>query len=302
VVVLKPVLAGLRQNVALAPLTTYNIGGPADFYCAVNSKIELAKAISNARNSNRPFFILGTGANVLISDQGFRGLVIHNQAANYRFNGDRLVAESGATISDLIEASTAYGLSGLEHFVGIPSSVGGAIWQNLHFLNPERTGTIFIAEIIESAQVVEESGKVRTVDQGFFKFGYDDSILHHRPIIVLEVTFKLHPRTTSKIRAQAQANLAWRRAHQPQLDEFASCGSVFKKIEGIGAGRLIDQCGLKGLRLGNIQVSDKNANYLVNLGGGKAADVRKLIAHVQAIVLKKTGYRLEPEIGFVGEF
>lgn len=295
-------LPDLQHNMTLAPLTTYRIGGPADTFVTVTSTEELVTAVTAARELDIPWFLLGTGANILIGDLGFRGLVIHNRARNVSLSGTQLTAGSGATIAELIAFTAAEGLSGLEHFAGIPSSVGGAIWQNLHFLAPDRVETLFIEHIVKSAEIIDRAGQRRTVDREFFQFGYDDSILHHEEIVVLDVTFELSEKPEAAIRAQAEANLAWRIARQPQIDEFPSCGSVFKKIEGVGAGRLIDQAGLKGHQIGGIQISPKHANFLVNLGGGTASDVLDLAHLAQEKVRQETGYELEMEIGLVGEF
>ena len=295
-------LPNIQHNVPLGPLTTYQIGGPADAFVTVSSKDELVAAIEAARTHDIPWFLLGTGANILIGDRGIRGLVIHNQAGHVSIDGTQLTAESGATIADLITLTAELGLSGLEHFAGIPSSVGGAIWQNLHFLAPDRIETLFIEHIVESAEILDIDGNRRIVDRDFFEFGYDDSILHHQEIIVLDVTFSLHEKPTNEIVAQAEANLAWRTQRQPQIAEFPSCGSVFKKIEGVGAGRLIDQVGLKGYQVGGIQISPQHANFLVNLGGGTARDVLDTAHHAQEKVREETGYELEMEIGLVGEF
>lgn len=295
-------LPNLQHDVILAPLTTYRIGGPADLFVTVRSKQELAEAVRAAREADIPFFLLGTGANILVGDKGFRGLVIHNRADHARIDGQRVTAESGATIADLIELTGDAGLSGFEHFAGIPSSVGGAIWQNLHFLAPDRLSTLFIERIVETAQILGARGEVRTVDRDFFEFGYDDSRLHHEEIVVLEVTFALEPAAPAAIRAQAAANLQWRIERQPQIDEFPSCGSVFKKIEGVGAGRLIDAAGLKGHRIGGVQISPRHANFLVNTGGGTASDVLALVRYAQEAVRRDSGYDLEMEIGLVGEF
>jgi UDP-N-acetylmuramate dehydrogenase len=294
-------LKNLQHNVPLGSLTTYKIGGPAEFFVEVTTQAELATTILAARSDGIPYFILGTGANILIGDRGIPGLTIHNRAYASHINGNSLVAESGATIADLITLSTAADLSGLEDFAGIPSSVGGAVRQNLHFLSPDRSKTVFIADTISSARILDTAGKIREVDRDFFEFGYDDSILHHQEIIVLEVIFSLTPSNTEKIQAQIVANLAWRLNRQPQLDEFPSCGSVFKKIEGAGAGRLIERAGLKGRRVGDIQVSPKHANYLINLGNGTAQEVRELIEIIQTEVEADSGHRLEPEIGFIGQ-
>jgi UDP-N-acetylmuramate dehydrogenase len=295
-------LPNLQRDVLLAPLTTYRIGGPADWFVAVQTADELAQAVTVARQIDMPFFLLGTGANILVGDLGYRGLVIHNRARHIEVQGSRVVAESGTVIADLIELTARAGLSGLEHFAGIPSSVGGAVWQNLHFLAPDRVRTLFIEEVIESAEILDEDDRRRTVDRDFFEFGYDDSILHHRPIVVLSVVFQLMPRAIDLIRHQAQENLAWRAARQPPVDQFPSCGSVFKKIEGVGAGRLIDQAGLKGHQLGGAQISPKHANFIVNRGGATAQDVLALAGLAQAEVRRQTGYDLQMEIRLVGEF
>jgi UDP-N-acetylmuramate dehydrogenase len=260
-----------------------------------------------ARQLGLPWFLLGLGANILVGDRGFRGLVIRNLARDVRVlpHTATVVAGSGAVVwPDLIETTIRHGLSGLEHYAGIPSTVGGALWQNLHFLSPapERERTMFIAEVTAGAEILTEGGERRTVGVDYFQFGYDTSILHHRRDIVLSGTFRLAPDDPELLRRVVAENLAWRSERHPPLDTEPSAGSIFKKIEGIGAGRLIDECGLKGHRIGGALVTRRHANILVNAGGATAADVRTLIAHIQEVVEKRTGYRLEPEISFVGEF
>jgi UDP-N-acetylmuramate dehydrogenase len=295
-------LPNLRHDVPLGPLTTYRIGGPADVFVEVRSREELVSAVIAAREQGIPWFLLGTGANILIGDKGFRGLVIHNQASATAIDGTRLTAESGATIASLIDCCVGAGLSGLEHFAGIPSSVGGAIWQNLHFLAPDRMRTMFIEEVVDSAEILDAGNQRRVVDRDFFEFGYDDSRLHHEEIVVLEVTFSLARKPPAEIRHQARENLRWRAERQPPVEEYPSCGSVFQKIEGVGAGRLIDQVGLKGHRVGGAQISPRHANFLVNVGGATARDVLDLAALARDEVRRQTGYELEMEIGLVGEF
>lgn len=292
----------IQKNIVLAPYTTYQIGGVADYFVIVNNKQELADAIVYARANNLSYFVLGTGANILFGDKGFRGLVIKNEANDFHISNDVLVAESGATIASLIHHSFEKGLSGLEHFAGIPSTVGGALWQNLHFLSPDRKKTVFIESILESAEIMDESDSVFAVNKDFFEFGYDKSILHTRNIVVLEATFKLEYKDKKIIKKQIEENLKWRNDKQPPVELFPSCGSVFKKIEEVGAGRLIDQVGLKGFKAGGAQVSEKHANFIVNTGGATAKDVISIIQVIKETVLKETGYALETEISFVGEF
>jgi len=305
-------LPNLLRNVVLAPYTTYQIGGPADLFLEVNTINELVEAVKYAREQKLPYFLLGTGANILISDKGFRGLVILNRATKFEFLNPRsdlkspqrsvlLRAESGAVVADIIEACKEKNLSGFEHFSGIPSSIGGALWQNLHFLNPERTDTFFIESILVEATILDEENNIKKVEKDFFEFGYDDSILHHQEIIVLDATFQLSEKPKEKIQKQIDANLLWRTQKQPQLWEYPSCGSVFKKIEGAGAGRLIEQAGLKGSQIGGAKISEKHANYIMNTGNAKAADVLNLIDLVKKEVKEKLGYQMETEISLIGE-
>lgn len=297
--------ARLRTDVVLAPYTTFKIGGPADVLYDATSADDLANAVCAARALHVPFFVLGLGANVLIGDRGFRGLVIRNTATRLQFpTPSEIRAESGAVMSDLIRAAVARDLAGLEHYVGIPSTVGGAVWQNLHFLSPapERSRTMFIEEVVESVDLLTATGERQRVDRTAMAFGYDTSRLHGSGEVALEVIFRLSPGNQATLQRILQENLAWRGARHPWLEHHPSVGSVFKKIEGVGAGRLIDQCGLKGHRLGAAQISHMHANIIVNLGGATAAEVRALIALVQQTVADKLGHRLETEIGFVGEF
>ncbi|MBI4222262.1 MAG: FAD-binding protein, partial [Planctomycetes bacterium] len=244
-------IPNLERNKILAPFTTYKIGGSADLFVEVHTIDELVNASSEARRNRIPFFLLGCGANILFTDKGFRGLVIRNLANKVMIlDNNKIWAESGAIVEDLIEQSKDLGLSGFEHFVDIPSTVGGAMWQNLHFLSSDRKRMLFIEEIVQTSRIFTEEGQFRTVGVDYFQFSYDRSILQRRKDIVLDVTFQLAPKSKEDIQKVMDENLAWRRAKQPLLEEYPSCGSVFKKIEGIGAGRLIDKAGLKGKRIG----------------------------------------------------
>jgi UDP-N-acetylmuramate dehydrogenase len=297
----------VRTGELLAPYTTFRIGGPADLFYEARTSEELAAAVRAARACGVSFFLLGLGANILVGDRGFRGLVIRNLARRLDFSPEQrtLRAESGAVVyPDLIDAAIAHGLSGLEHYAGIPSTVGGALWQNLHFLSPapERERTMFIAEATRGAEILTPEGERRTVDVSYFEFGYDTSVLHHRPDIVLAATFQLTPAEPERMRRIVAENLEWRHARHPPLDSEPSAGSIFKKIEGIGAGRLIDECGLKGTRIGGAEITRRHANIFINRGGATAADVQALILRCQEEVEARLGYRLEVEISRVGEF
>lgn len=296
----------IEQDVALAPYTTFKIGGAADLLFRAKTADDLATAVTAARTLGIPYFVLGLGANILVADAGVRGLVIRSEVDEVTMVDDvRVRAGAGVeTFMRLISETVSRGLGGLHHYVGIPSTVGGAVWQNLHFLSPppERERTCFIEEVVESADILSEEGERRTVDNAYFRFGYDYSILHERDDIVLSVTFKLDPQPEDELRYVMRENLKWRDDRHPDLWLYPSAGSIFKKIEDVGAGRLVDGVGLKGHILGNAQFFHKHANIIVNLGGATAADVRGLIALAQDTVRRETGYELTTEIGMIGEF
>jgi len=298
----------LGRSVPLAPFSTFRIGGPADLLYRARTPDELVSAVTAARELGVEHFVLGRGANVLFGDRGFRGLVIRSEVGGIDFLGDgRVRTGSGVeTYPDLINATVARELSGLHHFVGIPSTVGGALWQNLHFLSPapERERTVFIEEVLESAEILSQEGERRTVDVDYFEFGYDQSVLHHRDDIVLSATFRLEPTPEGELRRVMRENLRWRDDRHPDLWLYPSVGSIFQKIEGVGAGRLIDDCGLKGHvhESGRAGIFHRHANIVVNLGGARASDVVELVELARETVDRELGYELETEIDFIGEF
>lgn len=296
----------IRRDEPLAPYTTFRIGGPADAFFEAASADELAGALRAARELDIPHFVLGLGANILVGDKGYRGLVIRNAArGRTMLDNGILEVESGAIVwPDLIRFAVDSGFSGLEHYAGIPSTVGGALWQNLHFLSPApaRERTMYIDEVFLDARLLHPDGSESTKGHDYFGFGYDESILHHSGDVVLSARFRLEPGSPETMNRIIEENLAWRAERHPPLDTEPSAGSIFKKIEGIGAGRLIDQCGMKGTRIGGIEITHRHANIMINRGGGTAADVRAMIDRVVSTVHQQTGYRLEPEIAFVGEF
>ena len=174
----------------------------------------------------------------------------------------------------------------------------------MHFLSPppERERTCFIEEVLESCEILSEEGELKSVDHDYFKFGYDYSILHEREDIVLTATFRLDPQPEEELRFVMRENLKWRDEKHPDLWLYPCAGSIFQKIEGVGAGRLIDQCGLKGWVYGGAGIFHKHANIIVNLGGATAAQVRHIIEHAQETVRRELGYELKTEIGLIGEF
>lgn len=296
----------IELDVPLAPLTTFQIGGPADLLFRARTPGELVDAVTAARELRIPAFLLGKGANILVGDGGFRGLVVRIEVGGIDFlDGNRVRAGAGvAVFPELILATVERSLGGLHHFAGIPSTVGGAIWQNLHFLSPapERARTVFIEEVVESAEILSQEGRIQEVDRAYFRFGYDFSILHERSDVVLTVIFRLEKEDPAVLRRVVEENLQWRSERHPDLERSPSAGSIFQKVEGIGAGRLIDGCGLKGAVRGGAQISPQHANIIVNLGTATAADVMALMELATETVLRETGHELVPEITLVGEF
>lgn len=302
----------LQKNILLAPYTTYRVGGPADLFVIVKNRNEFIEALRYVRNAGMPYFILGLGANILISDKGFRGLVIKNEhtssyvetyPATEKTSVHFMRTGSGSTLQSLIDLSIKHELSGLEHFAGIPSTVGGALWQNLHFLNPDRSKTLFIDSVVHHATVFN----MKTMQEQLFtvrdfEFGYDTSLLHKGDHIVLDAVFQLHKSSRENIEHQSQENLGWRAARHPNFEEFYSCGSVFKKVGEIAAAKLIDECGLKGFEYSGAQVSYKHPNFITHTGSATASAIKYIIDHVRQTVFDKTGILLETEIKMVGEW
>jgi UDP-N-acetylmuramate dehydrogenase len=293
----------LRFDVPLAPFTTFGIGGPAQLLADVSTAEQLRDAVLWAGGHELPCMVLGMGSNVLVGDDGFAGLAIRN-ARSTGFEllpGNRIHAESGVGIERLIAATVERGLSGLEHFAGIPSTLGGALWQNLHFLTPDRSRLVFAGDLVEAATVLVD-GAVRRVDREWFRFGYDESTLREGGAVVLDATLQLTPADPAALRAVVRANLAWRAERHPADATSRSAGCVFRNPAGGSAARAIDAAGLKGRHVGGAVVSRRHANFVLNAGGATADDVRTLIDLVADRVEHGSGLRLEPELAFVGAF
>lgn len=248
-----------------------------------------------------PHVVLGLGANVLVADEGYAGLVVRNARPGRveLLAGNRVRAESGVTLARLIALTTERGLAGLEHFAGIPSTLGGALWQNVHFLTPDRRGLAFVGDLVEEATVLDD-GEPERVGRDWFAFGYDASRLRDGGAIVVDATLRLRPADPARLRATVRANLDWRARRHPREAERRSAGCVFRNPEGASAARAIEAAGVKGLRVGGAVVSRRHANFVLNAGGASAADVRALIELVAERVHAHSGLRLEPEIAFVG--
>jgi len=284
--------------------TTWRVGGPADLFIEAISADDLRDIVRLARQYRVPYFILGGGSNILVSDAGIRGLVILNKARRIEFQiGDQMStivnAESGVILPTLVNECIERGLAGLEWAIGIPGTVGGAVIGNAGAYGGE------IAQALVSASILDSDGNVRDWPTQALGFGYRSSILKSEiqnpgPIpVVLGAKFGLRPSTPDELKTRAAEFSARRRRMQPP---GASAGSVFKNPPGDRAGRLIEAAGLKGVRAGDAAVSTAHANFFVNLGAATAADIYSLICLVRERVRAQFGVTLELEIQLVGEW
>ncbi len=275
--------------------TTFRIGGPADVYLVAEDGLSLQKILRRASETGVRLFALGNGSNLLVSDAGIRGAVV-SLGGDFReisLCGETSVrCGAGASLASLCEFAKKESLSGLEFAWGIPGSVGGAVFMNAGAYEHS------VAEAVSSCEHVAGDGTPGALSGGELCFGYRASAYAENGAFVTFVRFGLRRGDAAAIAARMDELLARRKSKQP-LD-LPSAGSVFKRPEGHFAGALIEQCGLKGRRVGGAAVSEKHAGFIVNLGGATCADVRKLIGIIQETVLRETGVRLECEVKTAG--
>jgi UDP-N-acetylmuramate dehydrogenase len=279
----------IRRQEPLAPLTTWRIGGPAEVLAVPRDRDDLILALRWAASHGAPWRVLGNGSNLLVPDAGVRGLVLHVRRVldQVEVAGTRLRAGAGVLLPVLANLAARRGLAGLEFGAGIPGTLGGALVMNAGWHQWE------IGPWVEEARWLSPEGKVETLENDACRFRYRGSLFRDRGGIVLEAVLRLHPQAPDVLLASLQTFADSRKANQPT--ELPSCGSVFLKPEGDFAGRLIEQAGLKGHRVGDIEVSRKHANFFVNLGRGSAADALGLVEHVERVVGDRFGVRLTRE-------
>jgi UDP-N-acetylmuramate dehydrogenase len=284
-----------RRDEPLAQYTAMRVGGPADLLIVCESVDEVAGAVELARQHKVPWLLLGGGCNVLVADSGVRGLVIVNRAARIEFDGEAVRAEAGALLAVLARESGERGLAGLEWAAGLPGAVGGAVVGNAGAFEGD------IASRLRSATVLGLDGKVVERPNEWFEFDYRLSRIKREPVgqrpVVLAATFDLPRGDPEALVVKVEEILEWRRTRHPA---GATMGSTFKNPPDSHAGYLIEQAGLRGHRVGAVQVSELHGNFFVNTGGATAADVLTLIEHVRAEVKRQFGVELELEIELVG--
>ncbi|MFH0937328.1 MAG: UDP-N-acetylmuramate dehydrogenase [Candidatus Daviesbacteria bacterium] len=308
-----------QENIPLAPLTTFKIGGPAKYFCKAQTQKDILEGLKFAKEKSLLVFILGGGSNLLISDEGFPGLVIKNEAHNIVLQGQALQAESGARLANLISFAIQNEMAGLEKLVGIPGTVGGAVSGNAGAYGQGADDYVSKVLIFDPAQE-----KILTLSKEDCQFSYRSSIFKSKPYIILEATFELPKGNREDLKAAVQKILADRGSKSFYF--YPSPGSFFKNIplekvpeesfklipkekitfNKIAAGYLLEMVGAKGQKVGDVQVLETHANFIVNLGDGlpagrqgKASDVIKLASDLVSKVKEKYGIKLEPEVQFV---
>ena len=281
------------ENVSMKNHTTFKIGGSADLMVNVKNINEFKSAVKFAKAVSAPYFILGRGSNLLVSDNGIEGAVINTCAMEKIIvNGNEIICDAGVNLSKLCITAANNGLSGLEFAYGIPGTVGGALYMNAGAYDGE------MSFVVLSAECLNEKGEVVTLLKSDMNLGYRTSIFKENKYPILNVKFKLFAGDTKEINAKMNTFIARRKEKQPL--EYPSAGSTFKRPEGHFAGALIEENNLKGKTVGGAMVSEKHAGFIINYNNATADDVRNLINTVKQTVYENGGITLEPEVIFVG--
>ena len=273
--------------------TSFRVGGPAEEFVQAE-EAEAIGVIRACRREGRPLFLLGKGTNLLVSDAGLPGVVLQLLPGEIRISGETLTVPAGNSLRQAAEAACEAGLSGLEFSYGIPGTVGGAVVMNAGAYGSE------IKEVLTSVRLLTAKDEVKEIPAERLDLSYRHSNIRQEGAVVLSATFHLTPRPQDLVRLQMEEVLSRRREKQPL--EYPSAGSTFKRPPGQFAGKLIQDCGLKGRRIGGAAVSEKHAGFIVNLGDATAYDIYLLIRDVRRVVQEETGVELEPEVLIVGDF
>ena len=276
--------------------TTFRIGGPADIFAVPDTIEKAAKIIGICREQKVPFYVIGNGSNLLVSDQGYRGVVVqvYKNLSAIEIKGDIITAQAGAMLSVIAKKAMAASLTGFEFASGIPGTVGGAAVMNAGAYGGE------MKQVLTEVTVLTREGELRRIPSEELKLGYRYSVIPEKGWIVLEAKLKLHRGDYDMIKARMDELKEKRVEKQPLV--LPSAGSTFKRPEGYFAGKLIMDAGLRGFSVGGAQVSEKHCGFVVNTGEATAKDVRDLIREVSRQVKTKFGVELEPEVKMLGEF
>lgn len=273
--------------------TTFRIGGEADCFVCVENTLQLKEVQAYLQSLQIPYYVLGNGSNLLVSDEGYRGVIIEiaDKMSDIRVEGNYIVAQAGALMSKIAHVALENGLTGFEFAAGIPGTIGGGVVMNAGAYGGE------LKDVITTVEVINRDGEILLLDNAAMEFGYRTSILKKQPYIVTEVKIALQEGAREDIKATMDDLGKKRREKQPL--EFPSAGSTFKRPEGHFAGALIMNAGLRGFQVGDAQVSEKHCGFVINKGNATAEDVRELIRQVQKEVKAQFDVDLEPEVIFL---
>ena len=285
----------VREEEYLRHHTTFKISGPADLFVEPTTMAELSFALRTIHEFDVPVTIIGCGSNILVKDGGIRGAVVsvRHMTQIMDCNDNVLCIGSGYMLKDASEFAWENGLTGLEFAIGIPGTLGGAVFMNAGAYDGE------MSHVVTAVRAVDFQGNIKEYDASHLDFGYRHSVFHDNHEVIGEVIMTLKPGDKNVIKARMDELTEKRESKQPL--EFASAGSTFKRPPGYFAGTLIEQTGLKGLSVGDAQVSHKHAGFVINTGSASAKDVLDLIAEVQRRVYDQHGVHLEPEVRMIGE-
>jgi len=285
----------VKINEPMKDHTYMKVGGPADIYYQAQNAKEVEEAVKVSIEEGVPYLVLGNGANVLVSDKGVRGLVISNSSKNIKFLPHGFVeADSGVNNTDLIRQSKDRGLMGTERLLKVPGTVGGAVYMNAGDTGKKR----FFEDLVVWVEVIDREGQVKKVPKEKCEFGYRSSRFQKSGEIILRAKLQLKQASKEEIE-EAAKDILVRKMHQPS---GPSVGSTFKNPEGDYAGRLIEECGLKGKRIGGAKISEKHANFILNEGSATASDVKALIDLMKKSVKEKFSIDLVEEVRYIGEW
>lgn len=272
----------------------FKVGGPADILLIPENKEQVIKSVEICKENNIPYYVVGNGSNLLVRDGGVKGVVIKlNEVNNIKVYGETIEAESGAMLKDVSSAAVENSLTGFEFACGIPGTVGGAVFMNAGAYDGE------ISHVIESAEVIDNNGEIRSLTKDELELGYRSSIVMKKYYVVLSARFNLKHGEVRKIKEMVQDLTCKRESKQPL--EYPSAGSTFKRPTGYYAGKLIQDAGLKGYSIGGAAVSEKHSGFVINKNNATAKDILDLIAHIQNEVKKQFGVDLHPEVRIIGE-
>ena len=283
----------LKRDVILAPYTTFNIGGPAQYFYNATNPRELIKAYDLAAKNDIRFFILGGGSNVLFADEGYAGLIIRDGTGETLIDGDTITAQAGVAYDRLVDIATEHSLAGLEFAAGIPGNVGGAVYGNAGAFGGS------IADILTSAVIYDPVSGVKIVDADYFKFAYRHSGLKSKFELILSVSLKLSSGEKSQIADKVNEHRQLRKTKHPDYKVQGCAGSVFKNIkepELLPAGKLLEEAGVRGMSVGGAEIYHKHCNIIVNAGSATASDVKQLAKMMRQKVKDKFNIDLEYEI------